>query len=387
MILLLLLQRLFGLVSLAALAGGVYLSSSWLAHRHDVLDSWARDDRWLYVGLALMAWAFVGRLVLLPMLARRGEGRKRLQRSEGETIIAADGADIRIETCGPQGAPVLIFTHGWGMDSTIWRDAKDELAGAHRLVFWDLPGLGRSSQPADGKYSVERLAADLRTVLTHVGGPAVLVGHSIGGMTVQTFCKLYPELLGREVAGIVLENTTHTNPLRTMLFGRFLEAIRRPVIEPMMHLTIWLQPLSWLMNWHGYLSGSTHAAMRIGGFGSRPTRGQLDQVALLTTRNPPGVQAKGNLAMFHWDVTADLPKIAVPALVFVGGRDIITLPGAGERIAADIKGARLSRVARAGHMGPVELSESYNAEISRFSEEVFAAPEPHEARIASNLRR
>jgi pimeloyl-ACP methyl ester carboxylesterase len=374
MMILILLQRLFGLVSLAGLAAGVYLTASWFAHRDDVVVTWARDDRWLYVGLALLAISFLGRFPALLLLGRGGGSGKRLARAERETIKGPDGSEISIETCGPQDAPVLVFTHGWGMDNTIWREAKDELSGRFRLVMWDLPGLGKSSQPADGKYAIERFAGDLRAVLAHAGDRAVLVGHSIGGMTVQTFCKLYPETLGREVAGIVLENTSHTNPLKTMILGGLFEALRKPLIEPLMHLTIWLQPIPWLMNWQGYLSGSTHVAMRIGGFGTQPTRGQLDQVSLLTTRNPPGVQAKGNLAMFHWSVTDDLGRIAVPALVFAGGRDIVTLPGAGETIAGAIAGARLSPVPHAGHMGPVELSATYNAEIAAFADEAFSRP-------------
>jgi pimeloyl-ACP methyl ester carboxylesterase len=362
---LVLLQRLFGLASLALFGTGVWLVVEWVSSRDDI--SWARDDRWLYVGLGLLAWSFLGRFVMAVLLGRPGRGRPRLERTHGETLLAQDGSEIRLWCWGPQGAPVLVLTHGWGLDSTIWRDARDELGDRYRLVAWDLPGLGRSSQPADGRYSIERLAGDLLTVVDHVGGPVVLVGHSIGGMIVQTFCTLHPERMGEQVRGIVLVNTTHTNPLRTMILSRLLEALRRPVIEPLMRLSKPLQPLVWLMSWQGYLSGSTHLAMRVAGFGTRPTYAQLNQVAQLATVNPPAVQAKGNLAMFHWDVTPDLPRIAVPTMVMVGGRDIVTRPQAGERIAQTIQGARLFRIPDAGHMGPVERSRVYNTAIDGFA--------------------
>jgi pimeloyl-ACP methyl ester carboxylesterase len=45
--------------------------------------------------------------------------------------------------------------------------------------------------------------------------PVILAGHSIGGMTLRTFCRLFPELLGPKVAGLVLINTTYTMPLNT----------------------------------------------------------------------------------------------------------------------------------------------------------------------------
>ena len=372
MFLFVLLQRLFGLVSLALLGTGAWLVGEWLSHRDDI--SWARDGRWLYVGLGLLAWSFLGRSVMALLLGRPGQGRRRLERTHGEAIVAEDGAEIRLTCWGPTDGPVLVLTHGWGLDSTIWRDARDELSDRFRLVAWDLPGLGRSSQPADGRYSIERLADDLRTVGDHLGVPVVLVGHSIGGMIVQTFCKLYPERMGKQVRGIDLENTTHTNPLRTMILSGLLEALRRPVSEPLMRLAIPLQPLVWLTSWQGYLSGATHLAMRIAGFGTRPTYGELNQVAQLATVNSPAVQAKGNLAMFHWDVTADLPKIAVPAMVMIGGRDLVTRPGAGELIAQSIPGARLARIPDAGHMGPVERSKIYNTAFDGFAGRLLSDP-------------
>src|SRR5690606_25155484 len=114
--------------------------------------------------------------------------------------------------------------------------------------------------------------------------------------------------------------------------GRMFQALQKPVIEPMMWLDMWLSPLVWLLNWQSYLSGSTQLAFRLAGFGARPPRAQLNQAALLATRNSPKIQAKGNMAMFRWEVTGDLPRLRLPTLVFTGGRDVVTLPQAGEAI-------------------------------------------------------
>ncbi len=53
----------------------------------------------------------------------------------------------------------------------------------------------------------------------------MLVGHSIGGMTIQTLARDHPELFGREVVGVVLLNTTYTNPLKTMILPRLMQAL------------------------------------------------------------------------------------------------------------------------------------------------------------------
>jgi pimeloyl-ACP methyl ester carboxylesterase len=379
MIIIILLQRLFSLVSLAILAVGVWLTLDWWDHWSDLrafegpeaADAMSRGP--LYLGLALLAWSLLGGLIVPFLVARGGGDRGRLQRGgEQRAIQGADGSRIHVEEYGPADAPVLVLTHGWGMDSTTWWDARRALADRYRIITWDLPGLGRSSQPEDGYYRIERLAQDLETVVGLAGSARViLVGHSIGGMISQTLLAQRPDALGGRIAGLVLENTTHTNPLLTMIAGRAFEAIRRPVLEPMMRLDMALNPLVWLLRWQSYLSGSTHLAFRIAGFGNAPTRAQVNQAALLATRNSPKVQAKGNLAMFRWSVTDRLPAIRVPTLVFTGNRDIVTLPVAGETIADRIADARLHRVPGAGHMGPMEHAEIYNAAILDFADEVF----------------
>ena len=144
----------------------------------------------------------------------------------------------------------------------------------------------------------------------------------------------------------------------------------------MMRLDIILSPLVWLMNWQSYLSGSTHLAMRIAGFGAWPTRAQLDLTARLPTLTSPAVQAHGNLAMIRWSVTDSLPGIPVPTLVLVGGRDVVTKDHAGEFIAQAIPRANLVRIPEAGHMGPVERNEVYVEAVARFAAQVTQVTTP-----------
>ena len=67
-------------------------------------------------------------------------------------------------------------------------------------------------------------------------------------------------------------------------------------------------------------------------------------------------------------MTDRLARIDVPAMVFVGDRDLITTDHAGETIAAALPQARLVRVEGAGHMGPVEKAAFYNEQIGDFAE-------------------
>jgi pimeloyl-ACP methyl ester carboxylesterase len=106
------------------------------------------------------------------------------------------------------------------------------------------------------------------------------------------------------------------------------------------------------------------------------TRSQLEHTTLLSTRNPSGNIHRGNLAMFRWDATGAMAKIASPLLVLAGDMDIVTKPVAGEAIAASHAGAGFSRVEGANHMGFLERPDVYNAAIATFASAAHAQTMP-----------
>ena len=368
-----------GLFSWTVLGAGGYLAWSWfegdIVRDADGTLQRVREDWRLLTAAALLGWSFLGRFVAPLLLARPDAERTRAERGAGQTIAGAHGASLYVESHGDPAAPPLILIHGWGMDSTIWSYARAHLARRFRVIVWDLPGLGRSTVQTREAVDLGSFAANLKSVIGLAGGrPVVLVGHSIGGMTIQTLARDEPAFFHRAVAGAVLLNTTHTNPLETMILSGLVKALRWPVLEPVMRLAIWLQPLAWLVAWQSYFSGSAHMANRLG-FGRFVTRSQLEHTTLLATRNPPGILAKGNLAMFRWDATDALPDIATPVLVMGGDKDIVTKLEASETIATTIPGARLQVVEGVNHMGFLEQSEIYDAAIAAFAASVQPAPE------------
>ena len=366
------LRALLALVSIALLAFAVYLIWTWyqgdIARDADGVVYRVREDWRVWTGGVLLAWSLLGRFLMLPLLARRDTDPIRPTRTEGIRLPRAGGSELYVELIGSADAPPIILTHGWSLDNTMWYYAKRDLARRFRVVVWDLPGLGRSTRGKSGTVSLSDMARDLQTVIGACGGkPPILVGHSIGGMIVQTLARDEPDYVARQVAGVVLLNTTYTNPLRTMILSGLATALRWPLVEPMMRLTIWLEPLSWLSAWQSYLSGWTHVATRFG-FGTSVTRSQLDHTALLLTRARPAVSAKGDLAMFRWDSQFALARDGVPVLVIGGDMDIVTKAEASRSIAARVPLAKLVIVAGANHMGPIERAELYNAEIAAFAD-------------------
>ncbi|AYV47529.1 alpha/beta hydrolase [Caulobacter flavus] len=372
--LILLARWLFSLLSLAILAAASYLLWSWwngavvidaqgLAHR-------LREPWRLWTGLGLLAWSLLGRWPTTWILTKPDTERTRPVRERSHMIQSPTGSRLYVEVHGPTDAPPVILTHGWGLDSTIWFVLRRHLERRFKVIVWDLPGLGRSRAASGQAVDLSHFARDLQAVLALADGrPAVLVGHSIGGMTIQTLARDWSEL-SDTVAGVVLVNTTYTNPLRTMALGSLAQALRLPLLEPMLRLTIWLQPLAWLSAWQSYLSGAAHMANRIG-FSRHVTRSQLEHTTLLATRNSPAASARGNLAMFGWDADGALQAVGRQTLILAGDQDLVTKCEASQALAEATPGARLEIVAKANHMGFLERAERYTPMIEGFCDSVL----------------
>jgi pimeloyl-ACP methyl ester carboxylesterase len=371
------LRLVFGFFSLAVLGAAGWLLWSWyqgdLFYDVDGALERTRHDWRLWAGLALLAFSFFGRFLVTPVLARADQTPYRPMRGEGRMIASPTGASLYVEQAGLAQGPTIVFTHGWGLDSTIWTLAKRDLGSRYRLLLWDLPGLGRSN-PGREKETLERFATDLEAVMAQAGGPCLLVGHSIGGMTIQTLARDRKALVNKNVAGIVLLNTTYTNPLKTMVLSGLVQSLR-PLLEVALHLTKWLEPLAQLSAWQGYLSGSAHIANRFE-FASQVTRAQLEHTTLLGVKNRQGIVALGNLAMFRWDATGALKDLDTPVLVLGGKTDIVTKPEASRYIAKQAARGELRIVEDANHMGFVERAGVYNEAIARFAAEVHRVAAP-----------
>src|ERR1700721_750146 len=251
---------LLGLLSWILLGVGIYLSHKWYQQAwsydfkiqrsyFDAHIGYNHHTLLLFVAACLLFSVLAGGLLVRAIISffTKAKNPKRVghlpaKSREGATIYRLDrpdGSQLRGECYGREGAPPIILTHGWGANSTEWDYLKKELADGFRLIVWDLPGLGRSTRPTNRDYSLENLSRHLEAVLALAGDqPAILLGHSIGGMITLTFCRLFPKALGDRVRAIALVQITYTNPGRTTNMAGLLTALERPVIVPLLHLTI-----------------------------------------------------------------------------------------------------------------------------------------------------
>src|SRR5215468_3646562 len=126
------------------------------------------------------------------------------------TVLTEDGVPLHVEMNGPPAAPItVVFCHGYTLNQDCWHFQRRDLSD-HRLVFWDQRDHGRSGRSESGAASIDQLGADLKAVLDAVtpgDAHVVLVGHSMGGMTIMALAQQHPELFGTKVVGSVLINT------------------------------------------------------------------------------------------------------------------------------------------------------------------------------------
>ena len=405
-----------GLLAVAILAGGSWLAYDWYEHHAYVwvpdrvaivgdrpvartdgpvlveatpvrVGHWAFGYRpgldWptaeLLGAIALLTWGLAGGLIArgiarAKLKAGDDEPRRTREGAEVRTLERPDGTVLHVELYGPPDAPPIVLTHGWGADGTEWYYEKERLARRFRLIVWDLAGLGLSKKPDDNDFSLEKMARDLDAVLGLAGGrPAVLLGHSIGGMILLTFCRLFPAALGSRVAGLVLVHTTYTDPVRTTKGASWKTKLEGPVLVPSLHLMIGLWPIVWAMNWLSYLNGSFHRSTHKQSFAGTETRGQLDFAAGFLPRARPDVLARGMFGMMHYDARATLPTIGIPTLVVAADQDITCLPEASETMALEIPGASIATLAPARHMGPIERNAEFDAAVTEFADACLGA--------------
>jgi pimeloyl-ACP methyl ester carboxylesterase len=321
----------------------------------------------LLAGLLLVVWSLGGGRLFSRRLFRRGGNEPQMPAGDSRPLRLADGSVLHVRMFGPADGDPIVLTHGWGLSGDEWCYAVRELSAGHRIITWDLPGLGGSTRPANRDWSLENLARNLHEVIGAAEGKQVtLVGHSIGVMITLTYCRLFPESLGGSVGRLVLGQSTYTNPVRTTANAPLYTALENPVLKPLCHLMIWLSPVVRVLNWMSYLNGSSHRSTERDSFSGKETRGQLDFITRHYVKAPPDVVARGMLAMLRYDATATLPRIGIPTLVVAGENDKTCPAKASRTMAAAIPGAKLLMLPEVKHLGLFEKHELFDAAIDAF---------------------
>jgi pimeloyl-ACP methyl ester carboxylesterase len=243
--------------------------------------------------------------------------------------LTVGGKEVRAGTGGRDfdpSLPAMIFLHGAGMDHSVW--VLHARAFAHHgfaVLAPDLPGHGRSVGPALN--SIVTLADWTAALLDAAGVTAArLIGHSMGSLVALEMAARHPE----KVTALSLIATAAPMRVSDELLGA--------------------------------AKANDHAAIdmiSLWGYGQRAVLGGCDAPGLWMLGGAERLLERAQSGVLFADLSAcndykdalnAAAKVAVPAAVILGGRDMMTPPKGGKAVAAALTDCRLTVLEDSGHM-------------------------------------
>ena len=295
--------------------------------------------------------------------------------SDRVEVIANDGLRIHAEVEAAVGAPddlTIIFAHGYALRMDEFHYQRRDLRHLARMVFYDQRGHGLSERGERQTHTVGQLAADLEAVIdqTTPTGPIVLVGHSMGGMTIQALAALRPDLFETRIKGVVLVCTSSGGVTEVPLglpssLGKFIMGVAPTVTEA-------LKGQQAIVD-RSREAGSdlTLLLTRRYSFGSGATAALTDFVANMHGTTSIDIIADYLAAFNEYDSKTSLPTLGHTITIVVGGEaDLLTPPSSSQEIHELIPGSELILIPDTGHMLPLERYEELNEIITAIAQRV-----------------
>ncbi|MET9893954.1 alpha/beta hydrolase [Streptomyces sp. NPDC006465] len=263
-------------------------------------------------------------------------------------------------------APVtVVFSHGYCLNQDSWHFQRAALRGVVRTVHWDQRSHGRSgrgvAQLEDRKpVTIDQLGRDLLAVIEAAvpEGPIVLVGHSMGGMTVMALADHFPELIRDRVVAVALVGTS-SGRLGEVNFGlpvAGVNAVRRVLPGVLKALG---QQAALVERGRRATADLFAGVIKRYSFGGRDVDPAVERFAeRMIESTPIDVVAEFYPAFTEHDKTAALARFTeMPVLVLAGVKDLVTPSEHSEAIADLLPDAELVLVPDAGHLVMLEHPE------------------------------
>ncbi|MGW2366094.1 alpha/beta fold hydrolase [Streptomyces sp. NPDC001667] len=268
---------------------------------------------------------------------------------------------------GRRTAPpvTVVFSHGYCLSQDAWHFQRAALRGAVRTVFWDQRSHGRSERgrsQLDGSVpvSIDLLGRDLKAVIDAAApeGPLVLVGHSMGGMTMMALAAQYPELIADRVVGTAFVGTS-SGGLAANTYGlpaAGMSVVRR--VLPGVFKVMTAQPE--LVERGRRATADLFAGLiRRYSFGSRDVGPAVTRFAeRLLEATPVDIVAEFYQVFAEHDKVEALCTFADCPVVVIGGEKDLMIPSKhSEAIAEVLPRARLVLLPGVGHLAMMEQPE------------------------------
>jgi len=286
-------------------------------------------------------------------------------------VTTPDGVDLAVREVGPADARLtVVFAHGFCLRMGAFYFQRLRLAEQWgrqvRMVFYDQRGHGQSAEASPDSYTVTQLGRDLDTVLAVMAprGPVVLVGHSMGGMTVLSHARQFPHRYPTRVVGAAIiasaAEGVSRSPLGEILKNPALEAARIAVryAPKTVHRT------------RGAAKSVIAPILRAASYGDEMISPSVVAFSEKMMHDTPITTLVEFLhALEAHDESPALPTLAkVPTLIACGDRDLLTSTEHSQSLAAALPKSELVIVGGAGHLVQLEQPEVIDDALVRLVE-------------------
>lgn len=278
-------------------------------------------------------------------------------------VVTDDGAHLHVRSYGDPDAEPIVFSHGWTCSADYWFPQINALAGRYRVIAYDQRGHGRSdvgTRPLSPDVLADDLASVLAATVTE-DDKAVLVGHSMGGMSVMAWAGSYPEQVDRLVSAVLLASTATDSLVRETTVIPLPQRFPRvpvPVGRAVLSSAVPLRPSPVIRHAIKYISMSPGA-----------TPAEVAFCEKIVVECAPRTRGIWGAALSDLDIGEALENLSVPTSVLVGSADRLTPPVHARKLARSLDDhnhlSRLIVIPGVGHMSSVEAIDEFNAEVVR----------------------
>jgi pimeloyl-ACP methyl ester carboxylesterase len=286
-----------------------------------------------------------------------------LEGTREETVTCSDGVKLAVYEAGPQlssAAPLtVVFVHGYTVTADCWALQVLELAGSGvRMVLYDHRGHGASQVGPAKNDTIEQLGRDLSEVLAQrvPEGPVLLVGHSMGGMTIMALAEQEPALFGGRVVGVVLIDTSSAG------MGEVSLGLPAALAAPMSRLLPHAAHAAPLNRRAERLRAADSDLGRLvnARVSFAPGTGSALHAAMTRMQAPMTLETMASFLptfVTHHRTAALSAMKEIPVVIMVGELDVLTPPSHSRVMADALPTATLITVPGSGHMLMMEKPE------------------------------
>ena len=250
---------------------------------------------------------------------------------------------------GENGAPVIIFIHGFPFNKSMWDKQLKALKENYRVIAYDVRGHG-NSDAGKGDFSIELFANDLLSFMDELKiDKAMLCGLSMGGYIALNAVEKYPDRFD----ALILSDTTCIADTPEVKEKRMkaIESIKKSGVEKYAEESI--------KNLFAPESLSTK-------------KEEIAAVREMIVNTSKQSLYKTLQAFYKRKETCSkLHDISVPVLIVVGKEDKITPPEAAQMMHEKIEDSILYIIEHAGHLSNIENPFDFNNQLEEFFSTVY----------------